>query len=336
MFTGFSPEQFLPRRWFDAITQVRVARPELIRSEATARRRRQSLTRDGRLTLLAADHPARMATRVGGDALRMGDRWEYLARIARVITSSCVDGLMATPDIMDDLFILQRLVREAGGPSFLDDKVLVGCMNRGGLAGTSFELEDTFTAYTPHALGEAGLDAGKLMFRLDPDSPEAARTLLACAEAITALSRKGLPAFLEALPVQRVEGGYRIITSAEALIPVVGVAQALGETSALTWLKLPMVPDFAAVARSTTLPVLVLGGEAHGDAVRVLADIGAVLASGANVRGVLMGRNILYPGERDPLAVAAAVDRVVRGEAPAAAAAAADSGADNLDFFTRL
>ena len=32
-----------------------------------------------------------------------------------------------------------------GGRGFLDGRVLVGSMNRGGLAGTSFEMDDAFT-----------------------------------------------------------------------------------------------------------------------------------------------------------------------------------------------
>lgn len=336
MSAGFVPQNYLPRHWFEAITRVRVERPEVIREEAQRRRRRTSLTRDGRLTLLAADQPGRMVLRVGNDPLRMGNRWEYLGRIARVMTHPALDGLMATPDILEDLLILQRLVREYGGPAFLDDKLLVGCMNRGGLAATAFELDDTFTAYSARALKEQGLDGGKLMFRLDPQSADSARTILACSQAVTELAREGLPAFLEPLPVHRTEQGWAVTMTAEALIPVVSVAQALGETSAYTWLKLPMVPGLSAVALSTTMPVLVLGGEAHGNSLRLLQDIAGAMGSGAVVRGVLMGRNILFCGDADPLGVARAVDAVVRGLAPETAMQLIAEAQPDLDFFTRL
>jgi hypothetical protein len=337
----FNPGQFLPREWFDAITQVRVERPAVIRAEAQARQRRTRVSLDGRLALLAADQPGRKITHVGPDPLRMGNRWEYLSRIVRVLLDSAMDGLMATPDIIEDVLILQRLVREAGGPPFLDGKLLIGSMNRGGLAGTSFELDDTFTAYSAAALREQGLDGGKLMFRLDPDSPDAARTVLSCARAVSELARSGLPAFLEPLAVHRTEKGWAMTMTPEALIPVIAVAQALGETSAYTWLKVPMVPDFARVALSTTLPILVLGGDSHGETARLLSDIAAVMGSGAQVRGALMGRNILFPGDRDPQLVARAVSRVVRGAPAAEAAAEADGtaggqAAAGLDFFTRL
>lgn len=337
METGFDPRAFLPRRWFDAITEMRVRQTEVIREEALRRRRRTGVTKDGRLTLLAADQPGRMITNVGNDRFRLANRWEYLGRIARVMALSDLDGLMATPDIIEEMLILQYLVRRAGGPAFLDEKLLVGCMNRGGLAGTAFELDDTFTAYSARALKEQGLDGGKLMFRLDPNSPDAARTVLACANAVTELAREGLTAFLEPLAVHRTEKGWAMTMTPEALLPVVSVASALGETSAHTWLKLPMVPEFHRVAESTTMPILVLGGDAHGDIGRLMADVGGVMASGAQVRGVLMGRNILFCGDRDPLAVAGAVSAVVRGEVAEVAAQRVEAARPgNLDFFTKL
>ncbi|MDQ7844881.1 MAG: hypothetical protein RB145_14155, partial [Armatimonadota bacterium] len=105
----FHPEEFFPRELFDRITDTRVTRPEVVAEEAQARRRRPRLTRDGRLTILAADHPARMVTAVGDDPLAMGNRWTLLARILRVITAEEFDGVMTTPDIMEDLFIVHRL-----------------------------------------------------------------------------------------------------------------------------------------------------------------------------------------------------------------------------------
>src|SRR3989337_4358572 len=56
----FRPEAFFPRALFDRITEIRVPRPEVSEGEAAARRRRERLTTDGRLTILAADNPARM------------------------------------------------------------------------------------------------------------------------------------------------------------------------------------------------------------------------------------------------------------------------------------
>ena len=61
----FDLEAFFPTRIFDKITQIRVDAPELIERQAKARRKRKKLTRDGKLTILAADHPARGVTAIG-------------------------------------------------------------------------------------------------------------------------------------------------------------------------------------------------------------------------------------------------------------------------------
>ena len=145
----FVPEEFLPATVCDKIVGARVSDPGLIRRIARARKRRPALTRDGKLTILSVDHPARMVTRVGDNPLAMGDRYELLARVSRVLTDSRFDGFMATADVVEELLILDYMVQRAGGPSFLGEKVILGCMNRGGLAGASFEMDDTMTATQP-------------------------------------------------------------------------------------------------------------------------------------------------------------------------------------------
>jgi len=48
-----------------------------------------------------------------------------------------------------------------------------------------------------------------------------------------------------------------------------------------------------------------------GDPRPVLEDLQRGTAAGANVRGAMIGRNVLYPGSDDPRAVAAAVAAIV-------------------------
>ncbi len=67
----------------------------------------------------------------------------------------------------------------------------------------------------------------------------------------------------------------------------------------------------AAVANATTLPILLLGGESAGDAAPFLRELSAGMSAGPNVRGALVGRNVLYPGAGDPLAVAEAAGGIV-------------------------
>src|SRR5207247_3224981 len=117
---GFLDEEFLPASVLAKITEVRLADPECSLRTAQARKRRSTLTSDGRLNILAADHPARRVTKVGDDPVRMANRHSYLARIVRVLQSDVVDGVMATMDVLEDLLILHHLILEAGGPAFLD------------------------------------------------------------------------------------------------------------------------------------------------------------------------------------------------------------------------
>ncbi len=119
---------------------------------------RKSLALDGKLNIVAADHPARNVTKVGDDPLAMADRREYLARILRVLSSDRVDGVMATMDILEDLLTIDGLLRKAGAQTFLDNRVLIASLNRGGLAGSAWELDDPMTGATA-AICE-GLAAG--------------------------------------------------------------------------------------------------------------------------------------------------------------------------------
>lgn len=317
---AFVSGSYLPRELFYRITDVRVHEPERIQAAAECRRRRPRLAPDGRLVLLAADHPARNVTRVGDNPLAMGDRHAYLERIVRVLTHSEIDGVMATPDILDELFALDSMIREVGGAGFLDGKVLIGCMNRGGLAGANWELDDFLTGYTPQAIVRQRLDGAKMMFRLSLDDRDSARTLQYCAQWITELNGLGIPSFVEALPVVRENDTWRMRLDPEDLVRVVGIATALGDSSSRLWLKLPYVDGFEQVVRATTCPILILGGESHGKPLRVLADLAGAMAAGPNVRGVLIGRNVIWPGDDDPRAVAVAVARVVRGLTPETAA----------------
>jgi hypothetical protein len=308
----FSPEKFLPKKLFESITDVRVDRPEVILAEATRRRRRGHLTLDGRLVILATDHPGRRVTGLGSDQLAMGDRHSYLARALRVLTTPGCDGIMGTTDFMEDLLIVSALVREAGGPSLLDDKVLVGCMNRGGHAGVVGEIDDRFTSFTARQLKRLRFEGGKLMYRLDPADERSIKAISDCAQAITDLYREDLYAFVEPMSVARnAKGGWDTVKTVEAMLRDAGAAAALGESSSRMFLKLSYNEGYERVARATTLPILMLGGPARDDSTTILKEFAAGLKAGANVRGVMVGRNVSFATQEDPRALAAAVCGVI-------------------------
>ena len=308
---AFNDREFLPASALTRITETRVADPECSLRAARMRKRRDTLTPDGRLNILAADHPARRVTKVGDDSLKMADRHDYLARIVRVLQSDTVDGVMATMDVIEDLLILHHLLLEAGGPALLDNRLLIGSLNRGGLAGASWEMDDPITGPSPATCAAMSLDGAKLLLRICDEETGSLNTMLSCARAITEMNTLGLPTFLEPLPVVKSDGGYRVVKIAEALAKIVGVASALGDSSRHLWLKLPYCENYEVVARATTLPILLLGGESVGDATPLLREIAAGLAAGANVRGALVGRNVLFPGAEDPLVVAQAAGSII-------------------------
>jgi DhnA family fructose-bisphosphate aldolase class Ia len=307
----FSYQDFFPDSIFKMITDVRVNDPRLIEEAARRRKRREKLSADGKLAILAADHPARRVTKSAGHPSIMGDRHGYLGRVLRVVTSPEFDGVMGTTDIIEDLLILDQLYLEHGGKSFLDRKVLVGCMNRGGLSGAEFEMDDRFTSFTANSINNLHLDGAKMMLRLDIKDSRSLDTIQACSEAITELNKYSIPVFLEAFSVKRTAEGYKTLKSVKELVKTIGVAIGLGDSSRGIWLKIPYCEGFDRVAKATSCPILMLGGEASGDPTRVLQEFSKGMVAGQNVRGALVGRTILYPGRDDPSAIADAVSGIV-------------------------
>jgi hypothetical protein len=307
----FLDRDFLPASALAKITEVRVTDPECALRAAKARKRRSDLTLDGKLNILAADHPARRVTKVGDHPIRMADRHGYLARILRVLQCDVVDGVMATMDVLEDLLIVHHLILDAGGPGLLDNRLLIASLNRGGLAGSSWEMDDPLTGASPATCAALNLDGAKLLMRLCDDDISSLNTLLECSKAVTEMNALGLPTFLEPLPVVKDNNNYKVVKTAEALAKIVGVASALGDSTRYLWLKLPYCENYEVVAGATTLPILLLGGESVGDATPLLREISAGLSAGSNVRGALVGRNVLYPGPEDPLVVAQAAGSII-------------------------
>ncbi len=280
------------------LVKLRAERPGLVSELAAARRLPSGFVGStGRLFILAADHTARGALRVGEDPMAMADRFRLLDRLLTALRRPGVDGVLGTPDILEDLLLLGAL----------DGKVVIGSMNRGGLVGTAFEIDDRFTAYDAEAVARMGLQGGKMLLRIDPDDPATAPTLAACAEAVGALASRGLMAMVEPFIAHRVDGRVRNDLSAEAVVRSATVAAGLGWTSAHTWLKLPVIEDMEPVVAATTLPVVLLGGEVAADQDAQFALWEKALTH-PQVRGMVVGRSLLYPPDGD---VAGAVDAVV-------------------------
>ncbi len=281
------------------LTTVRARHPEAV-AEAAARRTRRPLIGDsGRLMIVAADHPARGALGIGDRRLAMADRAGLLERLCVALSRPGVDGVLATADILEDLLLLGAL----------ENKVVMGSMNRGGLAGASYEMDDRFTGHRAEDIERLGFDAGKLLVRIDYDDPGSLTTLEASARAVDAMAARRLPVFVEPFISRRVDGRVRNDLSAEAVTRSVAIASGLGGTSAYTWLKLPVtenVDDMDEVLRTSTLPVVLLGGEV-GDQEAAYERWGKALRL-PTVQGMVVGRSLLYPAEGS---VETAVDTAV-------------------------
>jgi DhnA family fructose-bisphosphate aldolase class Ia len=316
---GFEPKDFFPAKLFAKIGETRVDHPDLALRVAAKRIRRRSLTTDGKLTLLATDHPARMVTEIRADPTKMGDRHEFLSRIIRVLACTPFDGVLGTSDVFDELLMLEGFA--GGRRPFLDKKLMLGSVNRGGLSGSSWELDDFVTGYDVDGLVRMRLDGAKFLLRIDPEDERSARTLQYCVEIVRKCASKKIPIFLEPLPVVKRDGKIRTDASKGNLVKLVGVASALGNSSARIWLKLPYFDGFEEVAKATTLPILLLGGEAGEDTIGLLGEVEAAMKSGDNVRGVLLGRNLLYPPGGDPMPLAMAIHSVVHDGISASEAA---------------
>lgn len=289
------------------LTAARVHNPEAVAVAAAARRPAASPLgggegdgdEPGRSMIIAADHPARGANAVGGDAHAMADRGLLLERLCLALERPGVTGVLATADILEDLLLL----------GVLDGKSVFGSMNRGGLAGSAFEIDDRFTGYDAETIDAMGFDGGKMLTRIALDDPATAATLESSARAVDALADRRLIAMVEPFLSRWDDGRVRNDLSPDAVVKSVSIASGLGRRSAYTWLKLPVVAEMERVVAATTLPVVLLGGDAGGAAdQRAVFDAwrGALRLPG--VQGLVVGRSLLYPADGD---VSGAVDRAV-------------------------
>ncbi len=281
----------------ETLIRARAEHPEAIAIAAQRRSRRPVLGSTGRLMIIAADHTARGILSVGGRNGIMGDRVELLDRLTIGLSRPGVDGVLGTADIIEDLLLL----------GVLDGKLVIGSMNRGGLPGSAFEIDDRFTGYRAADIVAGGLDGGKMLVRIDLSDPATAPTLESAAAALRDLSAARLMAVVEPFIVTRKDGLAVNDLTPDAVIKSVTIAAGLGGTSAYTWLKLPVVPEMERVAAASTLPVLLLGGDSAGDPDRMYASWQQALRL-PTVRGLVVGRSLLYPPDDD---VAGAVDTAV-------------------------
>jgi hypothetical protein len=270
------------------LMETRFSNPASIATLAKGRQLRASLDGSSRLLIIAADHAARGVMNAGNHEDAMWSRYDLLDRLTTALGVAGVDGVLGTPDVIEDLLILRAL----------EDKFVFGSMNRGGLPGAVFELDDRFTGYTPESIVESKLDGGKMLLRINYEDPGTVTTLAACADAVTQLAASGKVAMLEPFMNELVSGKPKNVLTTEAIIRSMAIASALGATSAFSWLKIPVLDEMERVVEASTLPIVLLGGERSEQPDEMFARWERALKL-PGVRGLVVGRNLLYPPDDD-------------------------------------
>ena len=247
-----------------------------------------------RVVLLAADHRARGIITV--------ERYDtYLSALAMAMPFC--DGILASAKPLADLVARGNVAQ--GQRTYLS-------VNRTGLSGSVFELDDRMVASVERAATD-GYDGVKIMTRIDKDSPHTAEALELLGRVLEESRDVGLDVLVE--PLTWVGGaGGRIDRSVDGIIAAAVIAHDLGSPM----LKVP-VPEAApgasrveAVARvvgSVGVPVLFLGGPHTGDRASLLAEVADAVEGGG--AGLAIGRTIYQ--DPDPAGMARQVAELVHG-----------------------
>lgn len=294
--------ELVKRATFESIKTIRAENPQAVSLALANRKRRELIRGDGKLLIIAADHPARGSLSVGSDPQAMASRKELLARYEAALAIPGVDGVLGTPDLIDDLALM----------GLLDDKIVVGSMNRGGIRGSVFEFDDRFTAYSVADIKRQGLDFAKTLLRINLKDPATVATLEANANAVNDAVELQLPIMLEPFMTNWVDGKAVNDLSTDAVVLSVSIAQGLGSSSAYTWLKLPVVPNMERVMEATSLPTLLLGGEVDEDQEKAFTSWSNAMAL-PGVRGLVVGRSLLFPPNDDVSAAVEVAAKIVHG-----------------------
>jgi DhnA family fructose-bisphosphate aldolase class Ia len=240
--------------------------------------------------ILAADHRAR-------GVVTVENYGEYRGALARALPSC--DGILATAQPLADL--------AAGGHLTAAQRTYLS-LNRTGLAGSVFELDDRLVASVARAAAD-GWDGIKHMTRIDLSDPLTAPALELLGQVLEQARAAGLEALIEPL----VWRDGRVARDADAIVFASVVAHDMG--APLIKVPVPAAPAgterqraVARVVESVGVPVLFLGGP-RGEAGRssALDEVRDVMAGGGS--GMAVGRTIYQ--DPDPAEMAGLMAAVV-------------------------
>ncbi len=242
--------------------------------------------------ILAADHRAR--------AVLTTENWGEFVRSLALALPFC-DGILATAQPLRGL--------AEGGHLTARHRTYLS-INRTGLAGSTFELDDRLVASVGRAASD-GWTGIKHMTRIDFENPVTASALELLGQVLEQAREARLEALIEPMVWQ--EGRIRRETDAVVLAAI--IAHDLGAPV----IKVPVPAAgpgaerqraVARVVASVSVPVLFLGGPRTEDGRdRVLEEVRDVMEGGA--AGMAMGRTLYQ--DPDPAEMAGLVDALVHG-----------------------
>jgi DhnA family fructose-bisphosphate aldolase class Ia len=240
--------------------------------------------------VLAADHRARGVMTIEHYA-------DYLGALTAALPHC--DGLLASAQPLTDL-------AEAGAIS--PDHCTYLSLNRTGLAGSAFELDDRLVASVGRARDE-GWTGVKLMTRIALDDPGGAVPLELLGRVLEEARSAGLEALIE--PIL-----WRSAAMSKETTDIV-LAAVIAHDLGAPLLKVPVpeappggrrVEAVNRVVEAVGVPVLFLGGpHADGSGDRVLDEVRDVMAGGG--AGLAIGRTVLQ--EPSPAVMASQLARIV-------------------------
>ena len=289
----------LTDKQYNELIQARLKSPESFKKALVSRKRRKMVGKDGRLLIVAADHTARGIISAGSEKYIIANRRLLLDRLVRSLSNPNVDGVLASADIVEELAWLGAL----------ESKLVFGTMNRGGYLGTTWGLDDPMTAYDADSIAELGLDAGKVLVRFEDTDIGVGRTIEYVVEAMRLLAEREIVCLVEPLPYKKDATGIPMLDkSTDRLDKIVSITAGFGSSASYTWLKLPSWTSHVTLRESTTLPILLLGGDPGENLDTTFEEWRSALQI-PNVIGLVAGRPLLYPFDND---VERSVDRAAK------------------------
>jgi len=289
----------LTDKHYNELIQARLKSPESFKKALISRKRRKLVGNDGRLLIVAADHTARGIISAGSEKYIIANRRLLLDRLVRSLNNPNVDGVLASADIVEELAWLGAL----------ESKLVFGTMNRGGYLGTTWGLDDPMTAYDADRIAELGLDGGKVLVRFEDTDIGVGRTIEYVVEAMRLLAEREIVCLVEPLPYKKDANGMPMLDkSTDRLDKIVSITAGFGSSASYTWLKLPSWTSHVTLRESTTLPILLLGGDPGENLDATFEEWRSALQI-PNVIGLVAGRPLLYPFDND---VERSVDRAAK------------------------